>query len=102
MSEQNSNSRSTADKLIAQRATKEAQEQNILENKEAYAKALNVMAQTKNGELVLKTLIKALEVFSPKSGRDGVALIEVNTKRNFYLEFIRPYLEPHNRHNLEG
>lgn len=94
--------RSTSEKLRAKQAATQEQKEKLVENMEAYAKSLNAMAMSPNGEIVLKTLIKALEVFTVKSGRDGVALIEVNTKRNFYFEFIRPYLEPSIRQRLEN
>lgn len=102
MDSSNPSNKSTAEKLLAQRENNAAQNEIVKENMVIYAKALNAVAATPNGEAVLKTMVKALEVFTAKSGRDGVALIEVNTKRNFYFEFIRPYLEPQLRQKIEG
>ena len=93
--------RSTVDKLRKQREQQTKQEQAIIENIGEYQKALNSIAGSANGKLVFRTLIKALEVFTPKEGVDGVALIEVNTKRNFYLKMIRPHLHPEIKQELE-
>ena len=83
------------------REDQKALEERIIENKKDYQKALNDMAASPSGALVLRTLIKACGVFTPKKGIDGVTLIETNTLRNLYLEFIRPYLEPQNKIDLE-
>ena len=75
----------TVDKLKAQRDERKRLEELVIENQKDYQKALNDMAASPSGSLVLKTLIKACGVFDPKNGVDGVALIENNAKRNLYL-----------------
>lgn len=72
------------------------------ENLEEYKKALNGIVASPFGQFVFKEFVKALGVFTPKSGRDGVALIEDAARRNFYLQCIRPYLEPELRQIIEG
>ena len=94
-------SESTAEKLMMARAERERQEALIIENQKEYAKALNDMAASQSGKLVLQTLIKACGVFTAKDGVDGVSLIENNARRNLYLRYIRPYLEPTNKQELE-
>lgn len=91
----------TVDRLLKQRQELENKEKAIIENITEYQKALNSIAGSDNGKLVFRTLIKALDVFTPKEGVDGVALIEVNTKRNFYLKMIRPHLYPEIKQELE-
>ena len=92
----------TIDKLLSSREDRERQEAIIIENALEFQKALNGVASTPNGELVLKTLIKASGVFSSKGKLDGVALIRASDKSDFYLDFIRPYLEPNIRKELEN
>jgi hypothetical protein len=94
--------KSTADKLIQRRENSEAAASQILENVEDYKKALNAIAASPNGSLVFKTLIKASGVFTPSHLTDALALIDGNAKRNFYLELIRPHLEPSIRQELEN
>lgn len=96
------NPKNTVGKILKAAEERKKLEDTIIENQEDYALALNGLAVTPNGKHFLKTLIKACHVFTPKSGLDGVALIETNTKRNLYLEFIRPYLEPAIRKDLEN
>lgn len=91
----------TVEKIIARRKEEDRLRDLAIENEAEYKKALNGMAASPNGKLVLKTLIKACGVFDPKEGTDGVALIENNAKRNLYLRFIRPYLEPQMKQELE-
>lgn len=94
--------KTTAEKLRAERDQLKKSAKIALENVEDYRMAVNGMAATPNGELFFKTLIKACGVFDPKHSTDALALIEDNAKRNVYLEFIRPFLEPEIRKELEG
>jgi len=91
----------TAEKLQAQQAEREHGEVIAKERAEEYRKAINGVAATPNGELVLKTFIKALGVFAVKPNRDGMALVSDKALRDFYLTFIRPYLDEDLRRNIE-
>ncbi len=93
--------RSTAEKLMAQAREREREKEIAIENLEEYRKALNDLAQSNNGKLVFKILIKALGVFAVKPNRDGMALVGDKALRDFYLTMIRPHLEPANRQELE-
>lgn len=92
----------TAEKLLEQQAERENSEAIAKERREEYKKALNGVAATPNGELVLKTLIKAFGVFAVKPNRDGMALVADKALRDFYLTFIRPYLDEDLRRELEN
>lgn len=93
--------KSTVDKLLENRKKRAEQEAIVIENEKEYAKALNGVACTPNGKLVLRTLIKAGGVFSVSSPVDMVTLIRNNERRNVYLQFIRPYLDPDVKQFLE-
>lgn len=101
MTEEKEKLRNTVDKLRESRALRDQQEVLKKEQEADYAKALNDMAASPSGRLVLRTLIRACGVFTPKEGVDGVSLIENNARRNLYLRYIRPYLEPVNKQELE-
>ena len=92
---------STAEKLIAARAQRALDKEKFLENAKEYAKALNGQAATPNGLLVLRTWVKALGVFKSKSGLEGIPLVKAQANSDFYLEFIRPFLEPEIRQKVE-
>lgn len=91
----------TVSKLLRQRELENEQKSIIIENQEEYKKALNGMASTPNGDLVLKTLIKAMRVFDPVTAQNNVALIECNAQKNLYLTYIRPYLTPELKQEIE-
>ena len=91
----------TVEKLLKAREARDKQEAVILENQEEYKKALNSVIGTPNGALVFKTLIKACGVFAPDRGTDVASLIRQSEKRNVYLEFVRPYLTPELKQEVE-
>lgn len=92
---------SIVDKVLQDREKRAEQEAIVIENAQEYAKALNGVACTPNGKLVLRTLIKAGGIFTPSSPVDVSTLIRNNERRNVYLQFIRPYLDPDVRQVLE-
>lgn len=92
---------SIVDKILQDRTKCAEQEAIVIENAKEYAKALNGVACTPNGKLVLRTLIKAGGVFTPSSPVDVSTLIRNNERRNVYLQFIRPYLDPDVKQALE-
>jgi len=92
---------SMVDKLLQDKKKRAEQEVIVIENAQEYAKALNGVACTPNGKLVLRTIIKAGGVFIPSSPVDVSTLIRNNERRNVYLQFIRPYLDSDVKQALE-
>lgn len=92
----------TVSKILQQREKKEESYVIAKERQDEYKKALNGVASTPNGEILLKTLIKASGIHTPDKGSDVSTLIRMGERRNFYLTFIRPYLEPKLRKELEN
>ena len=90
---------STVEKLL-KRA--ESREQAQIENEETYRKALNDLAASDNGRVVLKTMIKALGIFAVMPSRDGASIVAEKTLRDFYLTVIRKHLDADNRRELEN
>lgn len=94
--------KSTADKIKEKRAKREEENEIKEENLAEFKRALNDVAQSHNGEFVLRTLIhEVFGVFNIPRSNDGVALVEHNARRSIYLRYIRPYLEPQIRQELE-
>lgn len=92
---------STAERLIAQRMERERLEEVAIENEKEYKSALNGMAASRNGELFLKTLIKATGIFKDPQVLNPAGLIEDKGMRKVYLRLIRPYLDPSIRAKIE-
>jgi len=91
----------TAEKLLSQQAEREQSEIIAKERMAEYKKALNGVAATPNGQLVLKTFIKAFGVFTVKPNRDGMALVRDAALRDFYLSLVRPHLDDDLRREIE-
>lgn len=104
MSEQQDSNKvkSTAEKLLEQQAEREHQSALTLENLQEYVKALQSVAETPNGQHVLKIWIKALGVFTVKPSRDAAALVVEKANRDFYLTYIRPHLDATTRQIIES
>lgn len=92
----------TVSKLMADREKRSQQEELAIENMGEYKKALNGVASTPNGQLMLKTLIKACGVFTVSKESDAISLIRHNERRNVYLQYVRPFLEPDVKKELEN
>lgn len=103
MSDNNDEERvlSTAEKMQAMRDERQSHEEKIIENIQAFKGALNAVAATPDGHLVLKTLIKACGVFAVKPNRDGMALVGDKALRDLYLSLFRPHLDANIRQELE-
>lgn len=89
--------------LLRERREAQANQQAIAKEHEAdYKIALNGVASTPNGELVLKTLIRVMGVFALEQQVSPASAFENGIKRNIYLRFIRPYLDATLRSKLES
>ena len=96
------NPTNTVGRLNKQREDVEKIGELCSEGREAYRKAINGVAASPNGKIFLQTLIKAIHVFDPITAKDNIALIECNAQKNVYLKYIRPYLEPDVKKELEN
>lgn len=102
MSEQEKFNRplSTAERILKQREERELNEALGVEGLEDYKTALNGMAASPYGRVVLQTIINASGVFEPINTGDAKSLLRAND-RNLYLKFIRPFLKEEVRKDLE-
>jgi hypothetical protein len=93
--------KSTAEKLLARRLEEEHKKKIAIEDMQEYSKALNIVAATPAGELVLKTFIRALGVFNAEPCKDAAALVAEKANRDFYFTFVRQHLDKTLRQNIE-
>ncbi len=84
---------SVINKLLEHRQGLERQKEVIIENQEEWKKVLNRIFSTPDGEFFAKYLLRYLGEFKVDNSLNQIKLIEDNTKRKFYLELIRPYLD---------
>ena len=99
--EEDKKPKTTVEKLQLQREQAKILGDIASDQVDEYKKALNSMAASEHGRLVLQTLINALGVFSPERGSDLAALIRISERKNVYLDLIRPFLETQTRQELE-
>jgi len=98
--EQHKQPLSTAQRILKQRDDKELNDSLGAEGLKDYKVALNSMAASPHGKVVLKTIINVSGVFEPINTGDARSLLRAND-RNMYLKFIRPFLTPENKKELE-
>lgn len=87
----------TVSNILRTREDRDDVNKIIKEQEKEYRKALNSIADTEYGKFVFQILIKTAGVFDPIDPKD---LLRAND-RNMYLKFIRPFLEPELRKELE-
>lgn len=75
------------------RAAQSAYEEKIVENQEEWQKAVNRIAQSNDGKLFLKMMIKYGKIFDPRDITNTVKMVEDAGKANFYLLHVRPYID---------
>lgn len=74
----------------------------LIEKIEDWKAALNRIASTPDGQLLLGNMFKFAGFFSPESNAgNGVRLVEMEGRRKFYSLYVRPYLEPKLRKEIE-
>lgn len=91
----------TAEKLLASREAAKGADEKTVENQKEYQAALNSLLQTPDGLLVFKVLIKYLGINSVDTGNDPIKMVVDRTKRNTFLEVVRPYLDATSKANLD-
>jgi len=92
---------STAERLMKKAKEKEKQEELKIEAAEEWKKLVNSIAASENGKTFLKFMVKASGVFNIDSQLNPAKLVEDRGRKEFYLKFIRPYLETSIRSEIE-
>lgn len=81
--------------------SKQEREVRLKEEAEQYKAALNHVASTENGQIVLKAILAYCGIFSDEK-LNAQDLLEAQGKRSVYLKAIRPYLDRQIRSLIEN
>ena len=92
---------STVMKLLRLAQEKDQKRDVVKEVEAEYIKALNGIARTRNGQFVIKYLLKASGVYAVETGSDIVKMADARGRRNYFLEMVWNYLTPANRIDIE-
>lgn len=91
----------SADKLLAAAAARRAQKEFQIEELEAWTQTINALAASPNGQIFLRSMIQFSGLFDVPSMRDTIKMVDDKMKAAFYLRWVRPYLPPDLRMELE-
>lgn len=92
---------SQVDDMVARlKDRKEAQEFKITEI-ERWKECVNGIAATPNGQLFLKSMVQHSGLFDPGTIAQPQKMIESRIISAFYLKWVRPFLNPDLRKDIE-
>lgn len=92
---------SMADKLLAaQHQRKEEQEFRIAELEE-WKTCVNGLAATPNGRMFLNSFLQYSGMFDPPHLANPSRMVTNTIKGSFYFSWVRPYLQPELRKDIE-
>lgn len=89
------------DRFIKAKAAQQQQAEKIIEREEEWKHAINRLAETADGILFIRYLIKVSGLFSPKPIADHIKMVEERTLCNLYLELVRKYLTEESIRRIE-
>mgnify|MGYP003639353561 CR=1 FL=1 len=92
----------TVANILKQKENREKNKTILEEHQKQYKKYLSRYAASEEGKFVIGVLIKASGALSADDSNDAAALIRNSERKNFYFNFIRPYIEPEIRKELEN
>jgi hypothetical protein len=84
---------------------KKAKEKLIFKNKELeeeYKKAYQLLGNSKEFKLIMKTIVHNIGLFNSSISFDARDLLASKGKQWVYLELIRPYLDKNFRKDIEN
>lgn len=79
----------------------EEKEEVIIERIEEWKKALNRLASTSDGKYFLMMMVKITGIHAIRDTKNTVKMVEDAGAANFYLKWIRPYLDKSLRNEIE-
>lgn len=82
------------------RAKKDYQDFQV-EELEQWKVCVNSLASSPNGKMLLRAMIDDSGIAKPPKLADPQRMIVNNIKASFYLTWVKPYLEPEVRRDLE-
>jgi hypothetical protein len=76
-------------------------EELIIEKIEEWQEVLNRLASSPDGQIFLKMMLRANNLFTPGTSRDTVKAVEDKQRQDFYLRHVRPYIDKSLRAEFE-
>lgn len=76
-------------------------EEIVIERIEEWKEMLNRLASSPDGQMFLKLMLRANNLFTPGTSRDTVRAVEDKQRQDFYLRHVRPYIDPSLRKEFE-
>lgn len=86
--------------LKAAQARKDEREFKI-EELQVWKDCINSLAATPNGRMLFKSLLQHSGIFDPPNLANPQRMVTNTIKASFYLSWVRPYLQPELRKELE-
>lgn len=93
---------SIIENLMNKHIEEQKRKEIVIERMEDYKTALNRVAATNEGKLLLKYMVRFAGLFSDPPQLNPAQLIEDRGRRAYYLKMIRPYLEKKFRKEIEN
>lgn len=93
--------KSTVERILAESLKSKDVDEKVIENEKEYKAALNAVAKTRNGRLVLKYVLRYSKIYSVSTTSDVLKLADERTRKNFWLEMFGRYLDKTNRMEIE-
>lgn len=92
---------SRVEKALGKFADQAANEERVLEDKEEWVRCVRTLAASVHGKLFLKVMCRHSQAFAPPTPENATKVVLNAARQEFYFKFVRPYLEPTQRGDLE-
>lgn len=89
------------DELHARAQKRKEQTEFKIEELASWKETLNRIAATPDGQLLLKSMVQFSGLMSPRSISHTMLMVEDKLKAAFYLTWVRPFLAPQLRKDIE-
>lgn len=92
---------SQVDELLKASAARKEQREFQITELETWRDCVNGLAASPNGRMFLQSMVQFSGLFDPANIRDTMKCVDVGVKSAFYLKWVRPYLNPDLRKEIE-
>lgn len=89
------------DRFMRQSKEREAQQEFKIDELKEWNICVNAVAASEAGRMLLKNMVKFSGMHEPGSYKDTMRMVDVRLKSEFYLKWIRPFLNPDLRSAVE-
>lgn len=82
-------------------SNKEQVQEQVLEDREEWAKCVKALASSANGKLFFKVMCRHAQVFLPPVPENATKVVLNSARQEFYLKFVRPFLDANHKGEIE-